>query len=89
MIVGRASLASFAIALATVLALASPAVAAAPPAGTDPPGFYRMRLGAFEITALFDGTLDMPAEKVLTHTTRAEVWQALAAWVPANCEPLR
>jgi hypothetical protein len=30
------------------------------------PGWYRMRLGQFEITALWDGTLDLPVDKVFT-----------------------
>jgi glyoxylase-like metal-dependent hydrolase (beta-lactamase superfamily II) len=30
------------------------------------PGWYRMRLGNFEITALSDGTLDLPVDKMFT-----------------------
>ncbi|MCZ8177264.1 MAG: hypothetical protein O9343_18995 [Burkholderiaceae bacterium] len=44
--------------LASVLVLlASTAQAAAPMAGTNPPGFYRIMLGSFEVTSLSDGTL--------------------------------
>lgn len=34
--------------------------AAAPPAGTQAPGFYRVRVGGLEVTALLDGHLDIP-----------------------------
>ncbi len=33
-----------------------PALAAAPVAGVQSPGVYRMKLGSFEVTALYDGT---------------------------------
>jgi glyoxylase-like metal-dependent hydrolase (beta-lactamase superfamily II) len=42
------------------------AQAAAPLAGAQAPGFYRMMLGKFEITALSDGTHPFPVHKVLT-----------------------
>lgn len=42
------------------------AIAAAPMAKTLPPGFARFMLGAFEITALNDGTLDLPMDKLLS-----------------------
>jgi glyoxylase-like metal-dependent hydrolase (beta-lactamase superfamily II) len=32
----------------------------------DAPGWYRMRLGQFEITALWDGTLELPVDKIFT-----------------------
>ena len=43
------------IALANLFAVAPPASAAAPQVRTQAPGFYRMMLGDFEITALLDG----------------------------------
>jgi glyoxylase-like metal-dependent hydrolase (beta-lactamase superfamily II) len=53
------------LAVAAALVLAAPAArAAAPMAGFQAPGFYRMKLGAFEVTALSDGTSQMP-EKML------------------------
>jgi glyoxylase-like metal-dependent hydrolase (beta-lactamase superfamily II) len=52
--------------------------AGAPPANGQAPGWYRMPLGAFEITALNDGTFDMPADQLLTNTTAAKVRAALA-----------
>ncbi|AIY39455.1 Organophosphate pesticide hydrolase [Collimonas arenae] len=55
-----------------------PALAAAPMAKAPAPGFYRIMLGDFEITALNDGTLDLPVDKILTNTTPDKVEQALA-----------
>lgn len=62
--------AALAMAFATGGAVLPPAVqAAAPMVKTQAPGFYRMMLGAFEITALSDGTVDLPAEELLhSHT---------------------
>jgi glyoxylase-like metal-dependent hydrolase (beta-lactamase superfamily II) len=42
-------------AAATALA-ARPAFAATPPAGVQSPGFYRQKIGTYEVTALYDGT---------------------------------
>ena len=60
----------------TVLPLA--AHAAAPMVKTSAPGYYRMLLGDFEITALSDGTVALPVTKLLTNTTPAKVTEALA-----------
>lgn len=58
-----------AIRRATVAAVvglaAAPAFAAAPMAGTPAPGYYRFMLGNFEITALSDGTVDLPVDQLL------------------------
>ena len=54
------------------------ALAAALMVKTQAPGYYRMMLGDFEVTALSDGTVDLPVDKLLTHTTAARVDQALA-----------
>ncbi|MGE0498272.1 MAG: MBL fold metallo-hydrolase, partial [Ramlibacter sp.] len=44
----------------------SPAAqAAAPMAKTSAPGFYRVMLGDFEVTALSDGTVALPVDKLL------------------------
>ena len=59
-------------------ALASFAHAATPLAKGQAPGWYRMPLGSFEITALSDGTVDLPVDQLLTHTTPAKVSAALA-----------
>jgi glyoxylase-like metal-dependent hydrolase (beta-lactamase superfamily II) len=51
--------------LLAALAVAAPTFAAAPLAGTNAPGFHRIMLGDFEVTALSDGTVDLPVDKLL------------------------
>ena len=76
----RGVLAALAIALAAPLALLPPgaARAAAPLVKTQAPGYYRMMLGDFEVTALSDGSLGLPVDKMLTNTTPAKSNAALA-----------
>ena len=52
--------------------------AAAPLAKSSPPGYYRMMLGDFEVTALSDGTVDLTVADLLTNTTAAKIRSALA-----------
>jgi glyoxylase-like metal-dependent hydrolase (beta-lactamase superfamily II) len=52
--------------------------AAAPMAKTQP-GFYRMMLGDFEITALNDGVVDYSTQQVLPDATREEISSSLSA----------
>ena len=64
---------------ALALAAALPAAhAAAPLAKGQAPGYYRMMLGDFEVTALSDGTVNLEVEKLLTRTTPAQTRRALA-----------
>jgi glyoxylase-like metal-dependent hydrolase (beta-lactamase superfamily II) len=49
-----------------IVTIASSALAAATQVRTQAPGFYRMMLGDFEITALLDGTHPFPDAAVLT-----------------------
>ncbi len=64
--------------LAIALALgAATAQAGAPMVKTSAPGYYRMMLGDFEITALSDGTVDLPVDKLLTNTQPGKVTTAL------------
>jgi glyoxylase-like metal-dependent hydrolase (beta-lactamase superfamily II) len=65
---------------AGIFAIGFSARAAAPLAKTQPPGFYRMMLGDFEITALSDGTIPLPMDKLLTNTSPAKVKKALDRW---------
>ena len=54
--------------LTGVLALAlctSAALAAGPQLKGQAPGWYRVQLGEFEVTALSDGTIDLPVDKLL------------------------
>ncbi|WP_313623892.1 MBL fold metallo-hydrolase [Achromobacter sp.] len=69
----RSLQAALVIALGTAgFAQPLPVQAAAPMVKTQAPGFYRMMLGAFEITALSDGTVDLPAEALL-HAPASDV----------------
>lgn len=61
----------------SLLLLSSAAYAGAPQVKTQAPGFYRVMLGDFEVTALFDGTLDLEPKKLLTNTTQAQVGKLL------------
>lgn len=58
--------------------LAVPAFAAAPMAKTPAPGYFRMMLGEFEVTAVNDGTVDLPVDKLLVGIKPATVDAALA-----------
>lgn len=53
------------------------AFAAAPMVKTTAPGYYRMMLGDFEVTALSDGTVKLPIDKLLTNTTLEKTLKAL------------
>ena len=59
-------------------AMPSPAFAAAPQVRTQGPGFYRMMLGEFEITALLDGTHPFPVDTVMTDISQATALGDLA-----------
>ena len=76
----RGAIAALAIALAAPLLMLAPgaAQAAAPLVKTQAPGYYRMMLGDFEVTALSDGSLPLPVDKMLTNTTPARSNAALA-----------
>ena len=52
--------AATALAAAVAPGLARSAAAAVPPAGTQAPGYYRLRVGGLEVTALLDGHLEIP-----------------------------
>lgn len=81
-------------AVAAVLTAASGAVlvpttaqAAAPQVKTQAPGYYRMMLGDFEVTALSDGTIDLPVDKLLTNIKPAQLEKALSrAYLKAPVE---
>jgi glyoxylase-like metal-dependent hydrolase (beta-lactamase superfamily II) len=54
------------------------AQASAPQVKTQAPGYYRIMVGDFEVTALSDGTFQAPLDKLLTNTTPAKTDKALA-----------
>ncbi len=60
------------------LLMFSAAHAAAPQVKTQAPGFYRLMVGDFEVTALSDGTVDLKPKELLTNTTQAQVGKLLA-----------
>jgi len=59
----RATVLGAALAAGTVLS--APAQAAAPMVKSQAPGYFRLMLGQFEVTALSDGTIDLPVDKLL------------------------
>lgn len=63
---------------AFALALSDSALAGAPLAKGQAPGWFRMMLGDFEVTALSDGTADLPMDKLLANSTPAKITAALA-----------
>lgn len=66
----------FAAALALALATAG-VQAAAPQVKSQAPGYYRMMLGDFEVTALSDGTVNLPVDKLLKENQPGQVLRAL------------
>jgi glyoxylase-like metal-dependent hydrolase (beta-lactamase superfamily II) len=66
------------LAAALALTAATAAHAAGPLQKTQAPGFYRMMLGDFEVTALNDGTVGLPVDQLLQRTTPEQVKKALA-----------
>ncbi len=62
---------------AIAFCIAPLALAAAPMAKTPAPGYYRIMLGDFEVTALSDGTVKLPLDKLLTNTTLEKALKAL------------
>jgi glyoxylase-like metal-dependent hydrolase (beta-lactamase superfamily II) len=69
---------SAAVLTAALLAFGGAVQAAAPMAKTSAPGYFRMMLGSFEVTALSDGTVDLPVDKLLAQAPE-KTQQTLAA----------
>ena len=67
-----------AAALAATLLVGAAASAAAPQQKTQAPGYYRLMLGATELTALSDGTFSMDTDKLLTNIKPKDLDAALA-----------
>ena len=51
--------------IAATVALPVAALAAPPQVGGQAPGWFRMKLGSFEVTALNDGIFKLPGDKLL------------------------
>jgi glyoxylase-like metal-dependent hydrolase (beta-lactamase superfamily II) len=77
MIKPRAILTCLFVAVAAIAFADGSARAGAPLSKLPTPGWYRMSLGDFEVTALSDGTFAMPVDTLLTNTTKAKVEAAL------------
>jgi glyoxylase-like metal-dependent hydrolase (beta-lactamase superfamily II) len=67
-----------ALAGAALIAAFGSAHAEAPAAKGQSPGWYRMPLGQFEVTALSDGTVALPVDKLLTNVKPERVTELLA-----------
>ena len=63
---------------AAVMSMAPLAQAEAPVAKGQAPGWYRMALGSFQVTALSDGTVALPVDKLLTGLPVARIESLLA-----------
>ena len=59
-------------------AIVSPSSHAAGPQPKSVAGYYRMMLGDFEVTAISDGTVALPVDKLLTNVKPGQVDRALA-----------
>jgi glyoxylase-like metal-dependent hydrolase (beta-lactamase superfamily II) len=71
-----------AITVLTAAALAAPAMPASsalPAQARTTAGYYRLLLGQFEVTALSDGTVTLPLDKLLTNTSPAELGPVMQA----------
>lgn len=65
-------------AVGTAPALFTPALAKAPIRKTQAPGYYRMALGGFEITALSDGTIKLPMADLYRGMSSEDITEYLA-----------
>ena len=76
--------------LAGVASGGSPAFAKAPMANTQAPSFYRFKLGAFELTAVSDGPLQMgePQANVFSDTEQGGHGQGPGRQLPADSQCL-
>ena len=77
----KTRISTLALACAMVLPLAMSAAsvhAAAPQQHTQAPGWYRMMLGEFEVTALSDGTHAFPIDTVMRGITPRQIATDLA-----------
>jgi glyoxylase-like metal-dependent hydrolase (beta-lactamase superfamily II) len=65
------------LAAASALMFTQAAFAEAPQVKTQAPGYYRMMLGDFEVTVLFDGAIDLKPTELLTNVKKEDVTKAL------------
>jgi glyoxylase-like metal-dependent hydrolase (beta-lactamase superfamily II) len=72
-----------ALAAISIMGLTSLAQAEAPKVQSQVPGYYRMMLGQFEITALYDGAIELDT-KLLHNTTPTELSKLLSRMFVGN-----
>ena len=72
-----------ALASALLMGLAPLAQAEAPQVQTQVPGYYRTQLGQFEVTALYDGAIELDT-KLLRNTSAAELQGLLSRLFVGN-----
>ncbi len=72
-----------ALCTAALMSFAPFVQAEAPKAQTQVPGYYRMQLGQFEITALYDGAIELDA-KLLKNASTADLDRLLARMFVGN-----
>jgi len=65
------------VAAAALLTLCAATYAGAPQAKGQAPGWFRLMVGTIEVTALNDGTVGLPVDKLLTNTRPGQVVRAL------------
>jgi hypothetical protein len=70
------------VALASSLAGPRPALAAAPQHHDQVPGFYRMKVGDFEVTALFDGAAKFDPNWLIANKVTTDRIEKLCAKNP-------
>lgn len=73
----RRSLSALAFAVSASLLPVAPVFAEAPAVKTQVPGYYRLNIGDYEVTALYDGYVDLDA-KILLNASQAEIQRLLA-----------
>ena len=71
-------LTGFLAGVAVAALTATNALAAAPMAKTNAPGFYRFMLGDFEVTAISDGTVELPMDTLLKGVSKEQADEILA-----------
>jgi glyoxylase-like metal-dependent hydrolase (beta-lactamase superfamily II) len=65
---------------------AAPVMAAPPMVKTPAPGYFRLMLGEFEVTVLSDGTVDVPADKLLSEPAAKTVKTLAKAFLKTPVE---
>lgn len=72
--------AGMALAAGTMANAPLAALAKAPIVGTQLPGYYRIKLGNYEITALSDGTIELPLARLYENIEESEAEAILAGY---------